>query len=221
MLVEGQIVDNKVKVLVGMGSIQSLEESQKDMAVVVVHATGLHRSLMHGKSSQETRGAAAGVGCRMPFGVPGSEREFRLSPVQCLYLRFLVHAENQSILRRIQIKTDNSRLFGFKFRIGALAAPMMNLVGFERGSLQNPVNRCGPQTGRASKLPSVPSVRSGKRPLTRQTNHLGTLPRRNACRTPLPGPVVETIQTLGYKALTPLHTIRPVQSALCADLFQR
>jgi len=58
MLVEGQIVDNNVKVLVGMGSIEALEESQKDMAVVVVHATGLHGSLMHGKSrSSKTRPA--------------------------------------------------------------------------------------------------------------------------------------------------------------------
>ena len=157
----------------------------------------------------------------MPFGIPSSERKFRLSPIQCLYLRFLVHAENQRILRRIQIQTNNSRLLGLKFRIWTLAAPVMNLVGLERGSFQNPVNRCAPQTCHASKLPSAPCVRSVKRPLTRQPNHLGTLPRRNTCGTPLSGLVLETVQPFGCKALTPLQTIRPVQSAACADLFER
>jgi hypothetical protein len=126
---EGQIVDNDVKVFVGMGSIQPLEESQKDMAVVAVYAPGLHRALMHGERCQKTRSAAAGVGCRMPFGIPGSEWKFRLSSVQCLYLGFLVHAKHQCVVRRIQIQTNNSRLFGLKFRIWALAAPVMNLVG--------------------------------------------------------------------------------------------
>ena len=92
---EGQIVDNDVKVFVGMGSIQAFEESQKDMTVVAVHAAGLHRALMHGERSQKTRGAVAGVGCRMPFGIPRSERKFRLSHIQRLYLRFLVHAQKE------------------------------------------------------------------------------------------------------------------------------
>ena len=104
VLMEGQIVDNDVKVFVGMGSIQAFEESQKDMTVVAVHAAGLHRALMHGERSQKTRGAVAGVGCRMPFGIPRSERKFRLSPIQRLYLRFLVHAQNQCILRRIRYR---------------------------------------------------------------------------------------------------------------------
>lgn len=90
---ERQIVDNDVKVFVGMGSIQLLEESEKDMAVVAVYAPGLHHALMHGERSQKTRSAVAGIGCRMPFGIPGSEWKFRLSSVQCLYSGFLVHAK--------------------------------------------------------------------------------------------------------------------------------
>jgi hypothetical protein len=85
---EGQIVDNDVKVFVGVGSIQPLEESQKDMAVVAVYAPGLHRTLMLGERSQKTRSAMAGIGCRMPFGIPRSEWKFRLSSVQCLYWDF-------------------------------------------------------------------------------------------------------------------------------------
>ena len=74
VLMEGQIVDNNVKVLVGMGSIQPLEEIQKNMAVVAIHTAGLHRALMHHERSQQTSGAVAGVGCCMPFGIPRSER---------------------------------------------------------------------------------------------------------------------------------------------------
>ena len=164
------------------------------MAVITVHAAGLHRALMHGERSQETRSAVAGVGCRMPFGIPGSEWKFRLSSVQCLYLRFLVHAENQHVIRRIHIQTNNGRLFGLKFRIWALAAPVMNLVGLERRSFQNPMNRCAPQTGYTSKLSSTPGVRSSKRLLTRQPHHIGTLPRGNAGGQ-LSGLILETVHS--------------------------
>ena len=97
----------------------------------------------------------------------------------------------------------------------------MNLVRLQRCTFQNPVNRCAPQTGHATELPSTPCVRSGKRPLTRQPNHLGTLPRRNARRAAPSRLVLETVKPFGCKALTPLQTIRPVQSATCAYLLQR
>ena len=73
------------------------------MEVVAVHAPSLHRAFMHGKRSQETRGSVAGVGCCVPFGIPRYEGKLRLSPIQCLYLRFLVHTENQRINRRVEI----------------------------------------------------------------------------------------------------------------------
>ena len=157
----------------------------------------------------------------MPFGIPRSERKFRLSPIQGLDLRFLVHAQNQCILRRIQVQTDNCRLLGLKLRIRALAAPVMNLVRLERRTVQNSVNRCAPQTGHSSKLPSTPCVRSSKRPLTCQPNDLDLLPRRNARGTPLSGLVPETVQPFRYKALSPFETIGTVQSAAFADLFER
>ena len=221
VLVEGQVVYNNVKVLVGMGPIQPLEEIQKDIAVVAVHAAGFHRTLMHGERSQQTRGSVTSVGCRMPFGIPRSEREFRLSPIQSLYLRLLIHAKNQRILRRIQIQANNSSLLGLKFGIWTLAAPVMNLVGLELRTFKNPVNCRAPQTSHASKLASAPCIRSVRRLLTRQTNHLGSLPRRNSWGTTVSGLVLESVQSFVCKALAPLHTIRPVQSAACAHLLQR
>lgn len=55
VLMERQIVDNDVKVLVGMSSIQLLEERQEDVAVIAIHAAGFHRALMHGECGQQTR----------------------------------------------------------------------------------------------------------------------------------------------------------------------
>lgn len=76
-------------------------------------------------------------------------------------------------------------------------------------------------TGDASKLSPTPGVRSGKRLLTRQANHLGSLPRSDAGRPPLAGHVSKTIHPFCYKALSPFETIVSVQSTACADLLQR
>jgi hypothetical protein len=97
---EREIVDNDVKMLMGMGLIQLFEERQEDVAVIAVHSAGFHCALVYCKSSQQTRSAVPGVGSRMPLGISGPERKYRLDSIQRLYVRFLVQAEDQRIFRR-------------------------------------------------------------------------------------------------------------------------
>ena len=43
----------------------------------------------------------------VPFDLPGSHREQRLGAIQRLDLRFLVDAEHQRVVRRVEIEADD------------------------------------------------------------------------------------------------------------------
>ena len=52
------------------------------------------------------------------FGVAKRQRKRWLSPVQRLYLAFLVHTQDQSPVRRIHIQPDNVVDLGYKVGVG-------------------------------------------------------------------------------------------------------
>ena len=43
----------------------------------------------------------------VPFGLPWSHREQRLGAIQRLDLRFLIDAEHQRVVRRVEIEADD------------------------------------------------------------------------------------------------------------------
>ena len=57
--------------------------------------------------SEQGRGAVAHVVVRPPFDLPRPHRQQRLRAVQRLDLAFLIHAQDQGLLRRAQIQPDN------------------------------------------------------------------------------------------------------------------
>ncbi len=120
VFVQGQVIDNYVKVFVRMRSIQAFKKREKDMGVVAVHAAGFHGTFVNGECCEQTCRAMTGIGGRVPFRIAQPERQFRLSPIKCLDLRFLIHAQHQCVCREEPGTDKNGHLLGFKFRIGLL-----------------------------------------------------------------------------------------------------
>ncbi len=84
--------------------------------------------------------------------------KLRLSAVKSLYLRLLVNGQHQRVLRRIQIQTEDGRLFLRELRVRTSAAPILDLVGFYLSFVENLMRRTHANAGRLSQFPHTPTV---------------------------------------------------------------
>src|SRR6185295_19654089 len=85
------------------------------------HGSGLNLGL-RGDGSDEAckqrRGAVALVVVRAPLGLAKTHRQHRLRAVKRLNLALFIDADDQRLVRRIEIETDNVAYFLDELRIG-------------------------------------------------------------------------------------------------------
>ncbi len=84
-----------------------------------------------------------------------SQGQQRLSPIERLNTRFLIHAQHQSIFRRIEIQPDNVQQLGFKIRVGA-EGEGVDAMGCNLEATSMP---CTVLAGNPSSAAKVPTVR--------------------------------------------------------------
>jgi len=63
----------------------------------------------------------------VPLGATGRKRQHRIEPVQSLNGGLLIHTEDGSMLRRIQVQPDDVSRFGFEIRIVAGHIPLQTM----------------------------------------------------------------------------------------------
>jgi len=108
VLVGGVVVDDEMKVQVSRGGPIDVLEKVDKFFVAVAFAAGAED-----RAVQNIQGSEQGGGT-VPFVVVGEgataaflHRQAWLGPVQCLNLAFLIHAEHQSMLGRVEIESDH------------------------------------------------------------------------------------------------------------------
>jgi hypothetical protein len=95
-------------------------------------AAASHFPSGHVESSEQGGGSVLDVIMRPALHLGGLHRQQRLSAVQRLDLRLLIHAQNNRLLRRMQVETHHIGERGRQLRVGAeleaAAALGLNLV---------------------------------------------------------------------------------------------
>jgi len=186
---------------VGFDRTQELQELSAAMAPVQF-ADDFSGGDIQGR--EQRRGAMAFVVVRTALGYAGSQRQYRLSPVQCLNLALLVHTQHHGLGRRIEIQTDDVTRLGNELRIGR------QLEGFLTMRLQakrtpDSTHRCLRQTTFARHGARAPMCRFGRLLFQSLGNERIDPSIINGTWRAGPGCVKQPIKSLLEKARTPLR----------------
>ncbi len=120
VLVRGIIVHDQMKVpICGRLRIDLLEEPDELLMPVARHAIANDLAVEHAQSGKQRRCAVAFVVVSLPCWNTRSERQQWLRAFQCLYLALFVHAQNQRLVRRVQIQTHDIGQFLDKVFVAA------------------------------------------------------------------------------------------------------
>ena len=125
----------------GKFSIQTFQEFEKLLMTMPGITLPNHFTLRQFERRKERRGAVALV--VMGHGPTAAffQRQSRLRAIQCLNLTFLVHAEHQCLLRRIEIETHHIGQFLQKPGI-TRQFERLDSVRLKTMTLPDPVDRC-------------------------------------------------------------------------------
>jgi len=179
MFVGTVVVDDGMDVEVGgrMG-IELVQESPKFLMTMPRETRAQDGAFEDIERRKQRRGAVSLVVMRHRAGAAAFHRQPRLRALQRLNLAFLVHAEDQRLLRRIDIQPDDVREFLDKAGVGR------ELEGPEPVRLQSvrppdPVNRGGTQPVRGRHRAQTPVGRARGRPVQCRVDDLLLLGRRD------------------------------------------
>src|SRR5712671_5694321 len=102
------IVHDDVNVEIGGHMLfDGVEEAAEFLRPVARHAFADDGSGLYVEGGKQRGRPVPLVVMGVPFGLPGSHREQRLGAIQRLDLRFLIDAEHQRVVRRVEIEADN------------------------------------------------------------------------------------------------------------------
>ena len=108
MFVGAVVVYDEMQVQFGRSfAVDFLEETDKFLMPVARHTVADHLAVEHAEGREQSGRAIAFVIVGHGPTAPLLHRQTRLSPVEGLDLTLLVHAQNQGLVRRIQIQTHN------------------------------------------------------------------------------------------------------------------
>ena len=132
--------------------------------------------------------------------VADPQRQTRLRALQCLALRFLVAAQHQRLVRRVEIQPDDVPELLFKARVvrqfeGARRCGSMSLAAHRRCTLAGEIPRRGPRA-------AAPSPQVGRRRHRLLHDLLHRLPRQPRLA-PAPGAIGQPVQPVQRKAPDP------------------
>jgi hypothetical protein len=106
--VRGEVVEHEVDVeLARDASLDRVEELSELDCSMTSATLADHLAGLHVEGSEQRCRAVTHVVVRASLGLAWSEREEWTRPVERLYLRLLVYAENQSPFRRREIQSDD------------------------------------------------------------------------------------------------------------------
>lgn len=198
--------------------IDLLEEPEKLLVAMARHAVADDRSIEHAQCREECRRAVAFVVVRHCATAALFHREAGLGAVQGLDLAFLIHAQDEGVLRRVQIQAHHIRHFLLKVGIPA-ELEGADQMGFEAMCLPHALHqrRIGPQMpGQRSRGPvrrgGGPGLGGGVKNLRLQ--RLPTPGRASTSR----GVMFKPDQPVCGKALSPESHRLPTRSHSCGDV---
>src|ERR1700677_970549 len=116
----GEIVQDDVNLLARFRTEDHLLQEQHELIAGMARGCfAEHFAGLHVQSSIERQGAVPVVLEPMALGAPRGHRQNRIQTVQRLDGALLIHAENRSVLRWIQIKSDDLSRLALEIRIVA------------------------------------------------------------------------------------------------------
>ncbi len=147
MFVRAIIVDDKMQIQVAWGvAIDFLQEPDKFLVPMARHTVADHRAVEHAEGGEQGGGAMALVIVRQRPAAPFLHREARLGAVEGLDLAFLVDAQDQGLVWRIQIQPHH--IVQFVEELGVAA----ELEGLEQMRLELVLSPDPPNGGLAEAL---------------------------------------------------------------------
>lgn len=114
----GEVVHHQMQLLIRIRPRHMFEKHEKLLVTVPRSANSGHLAGRNLQRREQCGGAATDVVVSLLLGDPDLHRQRRSHPIQCLNLRFLVHAEHDRVLRRIEIQPDDVGHLRNQFRIG-------------------------------------------------------------------------------------------------------
>src|SRR6266478_825489 len=102
------LVHDDVNVEIGGDMLfDGVEEAAEFLCPVARHAFADDGSGLHVEGGKERGRPVPPIIMGVPLGLPGSHREQRLGAIERLDLRFLIDAEHQRVVRRVEIEADD------------------------------------------------------------------------------------------------------------------
>ena len=103
-------------------AIDAPEKAQKLLMAMARHTVSQNLAVQHIQGREQGRGAMANVVVGLPFWKSRTQGQDCLGTIQGLDLAFLIHAQHQGFLGRIQVQTNDVAQFVKKLRIGSAEA---------------------------------------------------------------------------------------------------
>ena len=122
MLMGGIVIDDRVDDFAGGDfAVYGIEEADELLMGMLLHAAANNGAVQDIKGSKERGRAVAFVVVGHGAGLPGLERQTRLSTIQSLDLGLLIDGKDQSVGRRVHVEADDILdFFGERGIIGSL-----------------------------------------------------------------------------------------------------
>ena len=221
VLVDGKIVHDDMEVTAGILPVQPFQKPEEGFMGVAVDRFGRHCSLMHRKGCQKTGGSVSFRRGRQSPGLPHPHGKSRLRPVQGMDPGFLIHREDQGVFRRVQVQSQDRRLFFLELRVRTASAPVFVPMRLEGSFRQDPVHRRLRQSGGPGQFGFTPPGAPVRRGSGGDLQNFQAFLRRKDRRLSRPVSIPKTFQPPLHKPDEPFAGILSRQSGLPADLGKR
>ena len=118
VLVGPVVVADEVELSAAVSAVEGREEVDELEMRMLREAATVNSSARHLQRGEQAGGAVAFVVMSHARRQAWAQRQHRLSPIQGLDLRLLVHAQDQGALRRVQVQADDVGHLGLELGVG-------------------------------------------------------------------------------------------------------
>ena len=202
-LVRSVVVKNQVHVhSTGHACVNGCQEIAKLDCAVAPMELADNGAGLGVERSEQVDSAITHVIRRAALGLAGSHRQHRLTPIEGLNLRLLVHAQHQCLIRRIEIQAhDVAHLLDEQRVLGKLEA--LDPVRLQPKGTPDAADRALTQSAALGHRARTPVSRIGGGAFQGEPHHSLNLRITDLTRRPRAWLIEQTIQTAVQKALPP------------------
>lgn len=204
MFVRPVVVADQMNLASGIARCNRIEKRDELDVRVSIEAATMDSSAGHFERSEQTRRSVAPIVVRHPGRKPLAHWQNGLRPIERLDLRFLIDAEDQGTLRRIEIEADDVGHLGIELGIGA-ELEGLDAMGLKAVLLPQAMHRSRAELD-LLRQPSHAPVSGGLRRFHRRSNHASLLRGRDCPR-----------PTAAGASTQPFDALLPVASTPCRD----